>query len=414
MTGKALFCIGTNTAYQAISPVIDEVANQYEVEYLFFDSFFNRSENDPRTVTLEKTGIPHEYSNVSEYVNHPVFESTPKSWSTIRKIWQRTLLDNISSKIAFDVDRCLAELDPDIIVTAGDQFPFVRHLIHYCHGTNRTTIAIQHGMYGYDLSKSGGQSGFFEPKYGSDGALFERLKRRFGYRFGTGAYLNPYTDTVLTLGEFFRERIDDLRDEYPCFGHTELLTTGSPEYDGNVKQYQPRAKSVLYLSVHKLEGGAWDADQHNQIIKRLASINDRYDLTIRPHPKEPSEKINQYYSEFEVSTENSLSEDVENHDVILTVDSTAILEGVIQGKVTAILQPPWKHKRFDPLVDEHMIQVTNATPDFEHEAAARSVKTQREYLSRYCCMPSLEASIEVNSSVEMIADIIRKKIGSNE
>lgn len=400
-----VFGVEDVTSYTALRPIAEALPADVDVEFLFVDSLFQGPTSHDVTIPAA-TKARHEHVNMPEYVrlDTPLFQHFPAG--TARAITQKLLLDDVSYQIGYDVRGYLDDVDPDAFVCAMDSLPFIRHVIVEAHDRDTTTMVLQHGLYPKNLSPTSieGRNGAFSPAFGPRVGPAETIKRWLGYRYGITVYCNPYVDEVWTLGEFFTDRIAALREDYPCFGKTDLVTTGSPEYDGAVEPYDGRTDSFLFLSQQQYEGGEWDDEMLGTAIDVLSTVDEQTPVTVRPHPKDCQAKIDRYAEHFDVSGRDSLAADVAAHDVIATTHSTAVFEGVIQGKLCAKLDLPWENEHCPPgfpaFSHEHLVDVDGSGVDLDRAAAERSVETQREYLEQFCHMPA--ATGDHDSSLDAI------------
>lgn len=405
-----LFAAEDWASYVALRPVADELVQECDVVFLLLDDFFNRSCHEKRDIYIDRARVNYEYFDSIDYIKTELVQALPSS--TPRAILQRFVLDNISHRIAFDLERLFHDTCPDAFVSAVDSTPIIRHVIREAHDLDIFTATIQHGMYEYALNTDIIDKRPFFPNITEPNPYIERIKRQFGFRYGITEYCHPYSDVVFTMGDFFTEVIRDLRSDFPAMGYTELIAAGTPEYDGDVSDYSPDTESLLFLSQPKYENGNWEREEFDSFIEHLKRLNETIPVTIRPHPKDPGEKINRLGEFFEVSEIDDLTKDVSNYHVITTVNSTAVFEGVIQGKVCGVHQPQWDKSTFPPLVHDHMIQISDPDQNVLDRAKERSVATQRSYFRQFCRMPQIETDLGVSysSSADQIAKTIEERI----
>lgn len=403
-------------SYRALRPVADALADRATVEFLWVDSFF-----DPDSGKRIPDSIRgrHPHRSVGEFVrvDAPVFTRFPTGLGDA--VAQKLLLDAVSHRPVYDTAGYLDAVEPDLLVAAMDSLPFVRHLFRDASERGVATAALQHGFYPKNLDPAWleERNGPLSPRFDPLVPPLERLKRRVGYRYGVTVYTNPWVDEVLTLGTFFRRRIAALRAQYPCEGAGTVSVTGSPEYDGEVVPYEPATGSLLFLSQQQYEGGHWSDAQLSWMVDRLAALDESVDVTVRPHPKDSREKRARYAERVTVSEEDDLAADVAAHDVILTTHSTAVTEGVIQGKLCGVVEVPWDdgvtHQSFPPLRHRHLLRVRDGDVDLEGAAAERSEATQREFLRRFCFTPgAFDAG--AGSSTETIAARLDALLGGRD
>ncbi|WP_206742058.1 hypothetical protein [Haloferax sp. ATB1] len=151
------------------------------------------------------------------------------------------------------------------------------------------------------------------------------------------------------MGDFFTERIRKLREQYPCNGAGTVTTVGYSEFNpGSIKPVETNAESALFLSQWQYEAGSWTEQQQKQLadILRTFQRKNNLNLRVRPHPKDSEEKISRFFNDFQLSRGAGLESDIENHDIVLTVDSTALLRAVLRGKVPGVIDLPWEQNTF--------------------------------------------------------------------
>jgi len=400
---KIVLAIEDGTSHSLLKPLADDLSSWADVELLLLDSFF---EADERDISISKDELEYPYRDVSDYIRHDLFKSPPNSWTTPRAIGQRILLDNVSPQIAFDIDGFLYESDADVFVSGVDQFPFIRHVLHRAPD-NVITAVIQQGTYEYALNPKNLTGRTFFPDLDSPNRVTERVKRQLGFRYGVTQFCHQYADFAFTMGSFFTETINGYRKLYNR-DETEIVTSGTPEFDGPVSDYEPEQESILFLSQQKYESGDWSWEDHEKTIDVLRSISGNIPVTVRPHPKDSERKIRSFERSFEVTRRTTLQEDVADNDIVLTPDSTAIFEGVIQGKTCGILQLPWCESDFEPFTHDHMVQVVDSSTGLL--GTTKSVDSQRDYLDKFCRMPGEDRITDASSSCELISDRIRASV----
>lgn len=396
MSPKVVFATEDITSLRALEPIADEIESKASVEFLLLDDLF-RSEQ--REVNIPRSNIDFPLRNVSNYVQRGIFSSIPKS--TVDRVAHRVILDNISPQIGFEVDGYLRDADPDYFISAVDQAPFLRHIIAEAETRDITTATIQQGIYEYALDIGKIQERPLFPNLTHSTPVVEKVKRRLGFRYGVTEYTHPYSDYVFTFGGFFTQRIRRLREEYPCFGKTDVVTAGSTEFDLGMNPFDEHVDSILFLSQQQYEGGVWDWESQQQLVDILQKIGSNHQLVVRPHPKGGHKKISYFSKFFPISEHNDLATDVSEHDMVLTVNSTAMFEALLQGKVCGILQLPWYDVEFDPFTDEHILRVGPET-DIDKQAKKRSMKTQRIYLNRFCYQPAIDDQSDFELTVDVI------------
>lgn len=405
-TPTIVFCLSESTSFRHLRPIARRFSSEAEIEFLFLDDVLSRtSQNDeipdPEVGTVR---------NGSEYLNSEFLAGInriERKQPLPEIILQRIVEDNISPQLVYDLDGYIESVEPDLFVSGHDLMPFIKHLIECCYRRNIPTAVVQHGTNRPLLEHPGNMPGvpsLLTPSVDPSMNWFEYLKRRVGFSYGAFVFCNPYVSELYTFGDFFTELIETLRDGYPCFGHTDVLTTGAPEFNpGSVKQYSPEVNSILFLSQWQLELDEWKPDHQEQITTILDHLQHRgHPVTVRPHPKESADKIRKYFSPFEISDSNKLSDDIRAHDLVLTVDSTAIFDAVLQGNPCGILQPPWDSVSFPPFTHRHLVQIEDGCEDIESLASERSSETQQDYLNEFCHVPAMDSSIPFDTPVEYI------------
>lgn len=407
---KAVFAVEDVPSYNALAPVAVEL-DAFDVEFLFLDSLYDSQSAGSDRRIPDEIRSRHPHRDFEDYVTcrPSLFARFPNG--TGAAIAQKAVVDAGDYERAYDIPGYLDDADPDIFVCAMDSLPFVRHAIAALRGTETVTAVVQGGMYPKNLTpeRIAARDGPLSPKF--DGGRLERLKRRLAYRYGITVYCHPDVDLVFGLGSFFAERIASLRDAYPCDGHTDIAVTGAPEYGGPAERYDPRAASLLFLSQQQYESGRWTDDQLDRACAILRRLDRQIPVTVRPHPKDSEAKLERYADHVAVSDEPDLAADVANHDVIVTSHSTAVLEGVIQGKPAGILDFPWDSEvslpDFPAFRHDHMLRIEDGGEDVAAMAAERSVATQRAYLDRFCRVPF---ETDEPTPTERIAERLREAV----
>lgn len=405
---KIVFALHDSVSYRCLKPIADALRTRSEVEYILFDDLLKTGKKQIPTSSLSK------YRRAFDYVKHDFFRqlnSVDKQQPLLTIAVQRLIEDNISSKFAYEIDRLIRDTNPDVFVAAHDILPFIKHIIAESHRRDFSTAVVQHGInrpFLEDPTSVPGVPKFLTPSPGKVGP-YEYIKRRVGFRHGAFVFCNPYVDELYTFGDFFTKTIANLRSEYPCFGKTNVRTTGSTEYNPIcIAPYNPGRKSALFLSQWQLENEEWSDHQQNKVVDRVERFerNTGVRVHVRPHPKDSKEKIDRYFSDFKTSNSPSLKEDIDQHDVILTVDSTAIFQGIIEGKVCGVVQPPWQRIHFPPFTHEHIIQIGSNEVKLDEEIKLRSHRTQRDYINRFCYTPDINDRCSATTPVELVAEAI--------
>lgn len=329
-------------------------------------------------------------------------------------IFRRVVEDNVPPKYLFDFEGFVRDTGINLLVCGHDGVLFVKHLAKHLSSRRTPSVVIQHGMNRPLLEfppSVRGVPDLFAPSLEPQFPCLEYLKRRFGYRYGAFPFCNPYIDEVYTIGDFFNDRISRLRKDYPCRGEGKVYTTGSTEYDpAKSASFKARSDTALFLSQWQYEGGQWTDAQQRWIVDTLKSfckIND-IELTVRPHPKGTDEKIQKFFEHTKISRGNSLNDDVESHDVILTVDSTAILEGILEGKMCGVLQPPWNPTSFPPFTHDHILQISDGNIELNGRIESLSNDTQQSYLRQFCYVPNNNDRSVFDSPTEVVTTKIEK------
>ncbi len=412
--GTVAFAIEDTTSYNALRPLVEalEGDDHVDCEVLWLDSLYPPESG--RRVSAE-VHRRHDHRLAESFMkrDEPVFSRFPDGLRDA--MVQKLLVDRLSHRPFYDTAGYLDAVDPDVLVAAMDSIPFLRHLIRDAGQRGVETLVLQHGVYPNNLDASvlAVRNGVLSPSFDPVLPPLERLKRRLLYPYGFSVYTNPFVGEVLTMGTFFQRRIAALREEYPCDGTTPVTVTGSPEFDGGIQPYEPRTDSVLYLSQQTYESGFWTEENLDWHVDRLGRLDEIADVTVRPHPKDSTAKMDRYREQVAVSEEPSLAADIANYDVILASHSTALFEGVVQGKVCGVLTVPWDdtetHQAFEPFTHRHIVQVRPGTEDLDRAAAERSIETQREYLRRFCYTPSA-FEVDGSSSTELVLDRIRERL----
>lgn len=405
---KIVFAIYDTTSYRCLSPIARNLRSDASVEFLLFDDLLQMARKPLPKGELS----PHR--NAVDYVRNPVskkINQISRQQPIPEIIVQRLLEDNVSARLAYDISGYLDDANPDVFVSAHDILPFIKHLIEESHRRDFKSVVVQHGINRPFLENPSDMPGIpnlLSPSVEPQSSVFERVKRRLGFRHGPFVFCNPYVDELYTFGDFFTDLLSELRSHYPNFGKTDVITTGSSEFNpSDVEHFERSVRSALFLSQWQYENGDWNDDQQRTIVGMLELVEDQYDTTVavRPHPKDSIEKMRSFFTEFPISTDSDLETVIGEHDLILTVDSTAIFQGVLQGKVCGVVQPPWDPSSFLPFTHEHIVQITS-DQSYPPDEVSQSTATQRDYLHQCCYVPSLDSTNRYSSPVEYISDRI--------
>ena len=390
-----------NTTLKCLEPLVRKLSGSNNISYVFLDSLFE----------VSKSSLAFECREFYEFLNldHKFFHSFQTK--DLSRILQRILADHLPNFI-FDFDRFFTELSPDLILSGVDHLLFLRQLFYAAKKNDVTTAVIQQGIHRdhLDPERVNEFLPYFGASYSNKYSNIEQIKRLIAHRFGPTTYTNPYPDFIFTLGDFFTNYISGLRGMYNT-DRSQIITTGSPEFDGQLVDYTPRCESVLILGQQLLElPWEWEKNKEERFHKFLLNLNKNIPVTYRPHPKSSNYKKGLLPEPINISHSNSLQEDIEEHDVSLTFYSTAIYQGVLSGNVCGVIQPSWFPVEFQPFTHNHIVQVTDPDIDFRKEAIRRDRNTQQDYISNYCYMPNYDESIRQKSSSELIIDILSNNI----
>lgn len=384
--GTAVFAIHDGTTYRNLRPIADALPTAVDVEFLLLDDLFGDD------------GVPADdlqpHRRATDYVRDDLFvrlnrRSRPAGLGMEGLQW--VLEDLCTARIPYRLDTYLADADPALFVCGHDRLPFVKHVLRRCQKRGVPTAVVQHGIQRFEhLPADSRLVDALRPTRNPTVPALETAKRRLLYQYGAYIFGNPYVDAVFTIGEYFTDQIRAARAEYPCSGHGTVTTTGYPEYGlTDMAPYDPAVDSAVYLSGWEYELGEWGQATERQIADRLAGIvaaND-VDLRVRPHPKDSAEKIEQFYADIPVSDEPDLATDIDRHDLVVTVYSTALLLAAARGKVCGVLRIPWERNRFGPFEADHVLEIDEDRTDVHDRATARSTETQRRFLERFCYVP---------------------------
>jgi hypothetical protein len=289
MTRTALFLCMGSTDFNALQPVAEYIKQAFNVRFLLLNSFLEAKE-DPRTASLSESEVSFKTHDARTYARHKAFCRLPIGMPTYQIGLRRLALDNISHSIGFRINELFNDLKPNLLVSAVDQPVLVRHIITEAYRQNIPTAVVQHGFYEYALTPSRVENGLLSPTFSNRVSSLEKVKRRVAFRYGITEYTHPRVDILFTIGSFFANRIGRLRSEYPCSGHTELLTSGTPEFDSTVQAYNSTVTSVLFLSQQQYESGVWGWNKQERLMQCLASLDEETPVTVRPHPKDSKKK----------------------------------------------------------------------------------------------------------------------------
>lgn len=409
---KVIIAVYDSTTARCLKPIGENLSRQVDVEYLLLDELLPRSTMDSN-LSAENFQPCRRASN---YVNSGLLQrinEVERSYPVAEVMMQRLLEDNISPEITYDITGYLNDANPDVFVCGHDLLPFLKHIIRSSHSSDFKSVVVQHGINRPDLEDAStlpGVPDLLSPNTDPNNKFLEKIKRRIGFNYGAFLFCNPYVDELYTLGDFFTRLIGDLREDYPCFGKTNVVTAGSTEYNStSIQPHDPEVSSAVFLSQWQYEHDIWDSEQQSYIVERLKQVEQESNIpiTVRPHPKDSAEKMEEFFSDFEISYENRLSEDIDYHDAVLTVDSTALYTGVIAGKVCGIIQTPWNEVTLRPFTHEHIVQITSSQHDLKSGGKQCSNQTQRSYLKECCFIPALYSDNDYESSIELVENRIK-------
>ncbi len=388
---RVVFAVHDGTTSRNLRPIASALPSSVDVEFLLLDDLFGDSGVSAPSLSP--------YRQARDYVRSELFvrmnrRSRPGPLHLEALQW---LIDDIiSPRIPYRLDEYLDDADPSLFVCGHDRLPFVKHLTRRCRDRGVPTVVVQHGVQRMEhLPAERRLVEALRPSPEPRVPVLETVKRRLLYRYGAYIFGNPYVDRVFTMGEYFTEQIRAARSEYPCLGQGTATTIGYPEYGlADMDPYDPEVENGLFLSGWELELGEWGPETERQIADTLREIElmNGIEICVRPHPKDSPEKIERFYDGFPTSDTDNLATDIDRYDFVCTVYSTALLLAVARGKVCGVLQLPWEKNRFGPFTDQHVLQLDEETTIHER-ATDRSVGTQRDYLDRFCYIPSVHAEV---------------------
>ena len=397
-----LFLVQEKTSYRSLQPVADALDEDCEVVTVLLTHIFDRTD---QTIRFDESDIDYPTYLGMEYMTRFGLDGLPES----RRQWllQQVAVNRLSG-VLYDADRLLDDVEPDLVIGTNDQVLFYRYLLERAAKRSIPTVVLQHGFFRYELGDSLFGQHWTQPTRSPDRPLVEKAKRRLLYEYGVTQFCNPYSSVVMGLGHQFTDRIAELRSEYPTNGRGRVVTTGTPEFDGDVTSYDPSCDSALFLSQQFLESFLpWDWEREKALVDRLCRIDEQLPVTVRPHPKDSRAKTEYVADRLRVSEDASLAADVAAHDVILGLDSTALIEGVVQGKLCGVFDVGYRD--YWPLEHEHFFRVEGDGSDIDLAAAAeeRSAATQRDWLDRFSYMPGEDPEAP-ESSTALAADVCRR------
>lgn len=400
------------TTYRNLAPIAERISEHHDVEYLVFDNLLQSADpSDSSSLPLNKL-TPHRLAdNYTKTHIADAFHQTPRSKKKVAV--QRILEDNISPNLIYDLKSYINDANPDVFVTGHDRLPFIKHIMRYSKEMNFRSVVIQHGINRPGLEFRNGQpinrQGIFRPSIEPCSWTFEKIKRRIGFNYGAFLFCSPYADEVFTMGDFFTKRLKKLRSQYPCNGTGKVTTTGYAEFNpSSITPVERKKESALFLSQWQYEAGSWSDKNQEQLVEVLRSFERRNNLslTIRPHPKDSEEKLSTFFGDFSVSRDSELEDDINSHDIVLTVDSTALLRAILKGKVPAVVDLPWEQNRFPPFTHEHVLSISEDSSSLDQSISGLSETTQANYLQRFCYVPSLDNSSKFDSPQECLVSKI--------
>jgi hypothetical protein len=400
---KAVFALHDTTTLKNFRPIVEALPESVSVEYLLLDRLFDESPGLPREeLSPSREATDYVRAEFFQRINH---RTRPGSLHV--EAFQRVLEDRISPHVAYDLRRYWRDANPDLFVCGHDRLPFVKHVIRTCHERGVPSAVVQHGVQNLrPVASDSVLIDYLKPSVNPRLPRVEFVKRWLFHRYGAYIFCNPYLDAVYTMGDFFTEEVRALREDFPAFGKTAVVTAGYPEYDlREVTPYDPTVENCVFLSGWEYEAGEWDERTERLIaerLRRVAEVNG-VDVTVRPHPKDSRAKVERFYGDFEISDVASLEADVERHDLVLTVFSTAVMLGVARGKPCGVIDLPWRQNDFGPFQDPHLVPVTESNVEVRERARERSRETQERYLRRYCFIPAVHGDAGNGTPGEYIA-----------
>jgi len=400
---KAIVALHDSTTWKNFRPIVEALPDSFSVEYLLLDRLFDETPRLPREeLSPSREAIDYVRARVFERMNQ---RTRPGSLPT--EAFQRVLEDRLSPHIVYDLRGYWRDADPDLFVCGHDRLPFVKHVIRMCHERGVPSATVQHGVQNLrPVASDSVLMDHLKPSVEPPHPGFEFAKRWLFHRYGAYIFCNPYLDAVYTMGDFFSEEIRTLRRGFPAFGKTGIVTAGYPEYDlREIGTYDPDIERCVFLSGWEYEVGEWGDRTERRIAERLRRVARANDVavTVRPHPKDSTEKIERFYGDFRVSEVEDLEADIARHDLVLTVFSTAVMLGVARGKPCGVIDLPWEQNDFGPFQDTHLIPVTESDVGVHERARERTRETQERYLRRYCFIPAVHGDSGHETPGEYIA-----------
>lgn len=393
-TGPAVFAIHDGTTYRNLQPIAAALPPSVDVEFLLLDDLFGEDGVPADELQPARRATSYVRDDLIVRLNR---RSRPGNLALEGFQW--LLEDVLSSRLAYRLDAYLADVDPSLFVCGHDRLPFVKHVIRRCAERGVPTAVVQHGIQ--RLAHSPSDSWLVnalrpspEPRWSG----LEAAKRRLLYPYGQFIFCNPHLERVFTIGDFFSDQIRAARAEVPGLGRGTVTSAGYPEYGlTELDAYEPTVESALYLSGWQYENGEWDDAVEEVIANRLRAIERENDIEVRvrPHPKDSAAKMERFYDGFERSQISDVAADIERHDFVCSVYSTALLYAAACGAVLGVIRIPRDRNRFGPFDHEHVLDVTADNHDVHGRAADRSMATQQDYLEQYCYIPAVHGDVSM-------------------
>jgi len=398
---RVLFTFYDSTSTKTLLPVAKKLDSVHTPFLYLNQPYFGAT-------GAEKSGMPSHHDQTvyyaSNYTTKESLLSLKRVSGSLGKIPKATIvtIEKHFANMFYDISNLFENINPDIIVTGHDAIPFLTPLIKYCCNNNIPTIVIQHGVNrsSLDVTESRGISNL-NPDPDPQSWVAEILKRKIAFPDVAFTFCNPHVREVHAFGSFFTQRIRQLRAQPPTSFDTNIVTTGSTEYNPTeTETIETDINTILFLSQWHYERGDWESAEQQWVSDTLKEVEKQNgaSVVVRPHPKESKSKIHSFYDDFEIHDDGTLNNGINQHDAVISYDSTAVFPAVIFGKPLGILEPPWTTQSFEPFthpyitkigIDNYLINPKSATPG-----------RQKDYLQKYCYIPGLDESNNYDSPVE--------------
>jgi hypothetical protein len=183
---------------------------------------------------------------------------------------------------------------------------------------------------------------------------------------------------------------------------------GSPIYDNHVRPL-PRGKKILFINQCFAKYGEMSEDDEfsfvSQIVK-TASVYGPLELRLHPH-NNPRRYLHLKSPQVEVSMQKPLSQSLENAGIVLTVNSTVILEALVMGRPVITLD--WHPSPFEQPVrkvvthcenENELRKLLSLWKGDKKNALFHPIEDAQQEVESFVAFSSHESSSRIIKSVE--------------